>query len=214
MTPPPGPFSNPLAGLPQYANKSFQECFRPPKMLRSLCRFQRRPSTSPPAVTKRFRRFTTGISTIEHQLEVSGWRAWLTSAPTPAISSSETDLNPAVYIPGSALSTDARRLFHNYSDILLNDQSGNANYNSLQLTLQKRFAHGVSVLANYTYQKSIDDSAARRRKRCVGGRRRQQLSSAVLPQWRPATRLWPLGVRSRARLRPLLCLGHTQPRPR
>src|SRR5262249_11334477 len=67
------------------------------------------------------------------------------------------DLNPAVYIPGSKLSTDQRRIFQPFSDILQTDASGNSHYNSLQLSLQKRFSHGVSVLANYTYQKSIDN---------------------------------------------------------
>src|SRR6185295_6895412 len=70
-----------------------------------------------------------------------------------------TELNPSAYIPGSKLSTDARRLFQPYSSIPLSDQSGNSNYNSLQLTAQKRLSHGFSVLANYTYQKSLDNVA-------------------------------------------------------
>ncbi len=69
----------------------------------------------------------------------------------------KTDLNPATYIPGSNLSVDKRRIFQNYSDVFLNDESGNANFNSMQVTLQKRFARGMSLLANYTFEKSIDN---------------------------------------------------------
>jgi Carboxypeptidase regulatory-like domain/TonB dependent receptor-like, beta-barrel len=33
----------------------------------------------------------------------------------------------------------------------------NANYHSLQMTAQKRMNHGLTILANYTYSKSLDD---------------------------------------------------------
>lgn len=33
----------------------------------------------------------------------------------------------------------------------------NANYNSLQMSAQKRMSHGLTILANYTYSKSLDD---------------------------------------------------------
>jgi hypothetical protein len=33
----------------------------------------------------------------------------------------------------------------------------NSNYHSLQVTMEKRFSHGYSILANYTWSKSIDD---------------------------------------------------------
>lgn len=34
---------------------------------------------------------------------------------------------------------------------------GNANYNSLQLTIQQRLAYGLTFMLNYTYSKTIDD---------------------------------------------------------
>lgn len=34
---------------------------------------------------------------------------------------------------------------------------GNANYNSLQLTIQQRLAYGITFMLNYTYSKTIDD---------------------------------------------------------
>ncbi len=33
----------------------------------------------------------------------------------------------------------------------------NANYNSLQTSLEKRMSHGLTILANYTWSKSLDD---------------------------------------------------------
>jgi hypothetical protein len=66
-------------------------------------------------------------------------------------------LNPAVYIPGSTLSTDARRPFQPYTSIIQGSGSGNSFYNSLQLGIEKRLSHGFTVLANYTWSKSIDN---------------------------------------------------------
>ncbi len=88
--------------------------------------------------------------------------------------------NPTVYVPGfdssgQPLSTsgnaDQRRL---YSGCTLNDppskciysSSGliagiaNSSYNSLQTSLKKRFSHGISFLASYTFSKSIDDASS------------------------------------------------------
>ncbi|MCU1258541.1 MAG: TonB-dependent receptor, plug [Bryobacterales bacterium] len=67
-----------------------------------------------------------------------------------------TELNPSVYIPGSKLSTDARRAFQPYGSISQASQDINSGYNSLQLTLQKRYSHGLTILGNYTWSKSID----------------------------------------------------------
>jgi hypothetical protein len=66
-------------------------------------------------------------------------------------------INPAVYIPGSTLSTDARRPFQPYTSIVQGTASGNALYNSLQLSLEKRLSKGFTILANYTWSKSIDN---------------------------------------------------------
>jgi hypothetical protein len=66
-------------------------------------------------------------------------------------------LNPAAYIPGSTLSTDARRPFQPYTSIVQASGSGNSRYNSLQLSLEKRLSHGFTILANYTWSRSIDN---------------------------------------------------------
>ena len=67
-----------------------------------------------------------------------------------------TELNPAVYTPGSKLSTDARRAFQPYGSISQASQDVNSGYNSAQITAQKRYSHGLTILANYTWSKSID----------------------------------------------------------
>jgi hypothetical protein len=65
--------------------------------------------------------------------------------------------NPAVYIPGSKLSTDQRRNFQPFGLIGFFEQDVNSSYNALQLSLEKRLSRGLTILANYTFAKSLDD---------------------------------------------------------
>lgn len=87
------------------------------------------------------------------------------------------DQNPAVYYPTStantvcSLSTDRRRIYNNpsrvcnnavlpstpFSNVYQISQSGNSWYHSGQFTLSKPLAHGVTILANYTWSKSNDN---------------------------------------------------------
>jgi hypothetical protein len=82
----------------------------------------------------------------------------------------DQDLNPAQYIPGDtafdSLSTDKRRVYQGFSDIFMNSNSGNSNYNALQVSLEKRPGPGlpaafrnVTLLANYTYSKAMQELA-------------------------------------------------------
>ena len=66
------------------------------------------------------------------------------------------ELSPAVY-SGSLANPSGRRLFPQYGSIALGSQDANSNYSSLQLTAQKQFSKGFTVLANYTWAKSLDD---------------------------------------------------------
>jgi hypothetical protein len=68
-----------------------------------------------------------------------------------------TELNPSVYIPGSSLGADARRALQPFGNIAQVSQDVNSSFQSLQLTAQRRLVGGLSVLANYTWSKSIDD---------------------------------------------------------
>lgn len=69
-------------------------------------------------------------------------------------------LNPAIFgAPGA--SVDARRsLFPVFSSITNQSSQGNSIYHSMQLTLNRRFSSGLTVLGNYTWSKLLDDASA------------------------------------------------------
>jgi len=60
------------------------------------------------------------------------------------------ELSPNVYPTG-------KHLYPQYSDIAMVMNDINANYHSMQLTAQKRFSKGFTILANYTWAKATDD---------------------------------------------------------
>jgi hypothetical protein len=80
------------------------------------------------------------------------------------------EANPTVYIPGQSTTdnVDQRRI---HSGCGLNDPESacefastglisgiaNSSYNALETSLRKRFSHGLSFLASYTYSHAIDD---------------------------------------------------------
>jgi hypothetical protein len=74
--------------------------------------------------------------------------------------------NPAIYIPGTGpngqpLSTEAniqqRRINPNFGSVGLLYDNYYANYNALQLNLEKRLSYGLSFTANYTWSKMLDN---------------------------------------------------------
>lgn len=71
------------------------------------------------------------------------------------------EANAAVYAPGATTATtNARRpLAPFFGSIAVTESTGESRYDSLQLTLDKRFSKGLSILANYTFSKSIDNSS-------------------------------------------------------
>ena len=79
------------------------------------------------------------------------------------------EANPAVYIPGESTqdNADQRRLYSGctvtgstpctYSSVGEIAGIADSSYNALQVSLRKRFAHGLSMLASYTLSKTLDD---------------------------------------------------------
>jgi hypothetical protein len=70
--------------------------------------------------------------------------------------------NPGIYIPGRStlLNVDSRRpLAPDWASIGIREGIGNSNFNSLQVTLDKRFSRGFTVQANYTWARSIDSGS-------------------------------------------------------
>jgi hypothetical protein len=100
----------------------------------------------------------------------------------------DMELNPASYIPGSSLSTDNRRPFQGYSGIQQGVETANSSYHALQLSLEKRFTHGLTILANYTFSKSLDNLSLNRNVASFG------LSSySVLPYYFPDAKQFDRG---------------------
>ncbi|MBM3783850.1 MAG: carboxypeptidase regulatory-like domain-containing protein [Acidobacteria bacterium] len=66
-------------------------------------------------------------------------------------------INPGVF--GRPGNLQQRRIFPEFAGIGLSTADGNATYNSLQLTANKRMTRGLTVLASYTWAKAIDNLA-------------------------------------------------------
>jgi hypothetical protein len=71
----------------------------------------------------------------------------------------ELQINPAIYIPGQSTeaNTQKRRVYPSFGQINLYDSEINSSYHAVQLTVEKRFSRGLSLLANYTYSRMLDD---------------------------------------------------------
>lgn len=153
LTDPKGPFSDPYSGI----TNPFPAPFPPPKDIAFPLPLL--VVTYDPANNARYQ---TPVAynynlTVERQF-AGDWMFRLGYVGSHASHLLETiELSPAVYIPGSKLSTDQRRFYPQYGSIAQSAQDINSSYNSLQATLQKRFSRGLTILANYTWSKSIDD---------------------------------------------------------
>ena len=167
---PGGPFSNPYCtgcavGPTPIPSPSL--CRSRPR--RSSPTPSRSRSTIPPA-TSRCRSPTTSTSSSSSS-SPPVWRCGsLMSAPVSRHQLVNLELNPAVN-NGSASTNRAASTTRlpssvpaqppgcaaNYSQIVEASMIGNAHFNSLQATLEKRMPHGLSLLFNYTWSKSYDD---------------------------------------------------------
>jgi len=70
------------------------------------------------------------------------------------------DINaPLADAKATTATTDTRRpMYPNFGLVTLVEGVGNSNYNALQLTAERRFAQGFSILSNYTFSKAIDNN--------------------------------------------------------
>lgn len=71
------------------------------------------------------------------------------------------ELNPATYAPGATTATTNQRrpLYPLFGSITSIESTGRSSYHSLQIGIDKRMSRGLSVLANYTLSRSLDDSS-------------------------------------------------------
>jgi len=68
--------------------------------------------------------------------------------------------NPAVFAPGATVGNEnARRLYPGLGSVALADSYEYAIFNSLQLNITRRVAHGLTLLSNVTFSKTIDNSS-------------------------------------------------------
>jgi hypothetical protein len=80
---------------------------------------------------------------------------------TGDVEEGKQELNPAVYIPGQSTeaNTQQRRVNPAFSNVDVVTPSVNSNYNGIQVGVRKQMSHGLSLDANVTWSKSLDDFA-------------------------------------------------------
>ena len=158
-----GPLSNPLVNFPSFT-AGFPQVFT----LKQVP-----PGVQFPAVVSGFglqpgKKWVTPVTynwnlTVERQLrsDMVGHISYVGLRGTHL--RQDVDLNPAVYIPGSAAGTNARRPFQPFGDILQNQNTGASSYHALQADIEKRPSPGspgvlknITLLANYTYSKAME----------------------------------------------------------
>ncbi|MEO8594071.1 MAG: carboxypeptidase regulatory-like domain-containing protein [Candidatus Solibacter sp.] len=150
LTSPQGPFSNPYLGIVD----PFPAPLPPPKN-----------TPFPPPVLVYSWSPNDRLSPIEYSMNFGVERQlagnWLVRSSYVSTHMNHLNvnqqLNPGVYIPGSSAATDARRAYQGFSGIILASSSGNSWYHSVQSTITKRLSHGLTVLANYTFSKALDN---------------------------------------------------------
>jgi hypothetical protein len=151
LTQPAGPFSNPYLGIPN----PFPTSIYPAS------------NVVFPSPTKVYTPDPSGTYKVP---VIYDWNLTFEQQITPSLSSRVAyvgshashllvglELNPSVYIPGSSLSTNARRLFQGYTNISEAHMEGDEAYHSLQASLQERMGRKLTVTASYTYSKALDN---------------------------------------------------------
>lgn len=70
---------------------------------------------------------------------------------------SSYQLNPAIFVAGKSTiaNTQQRRIFPEFGEIEIEATEFNSNYNSLQISYNRRFTGGLAFLTSYTWQKIL-----------------------------------------------------------
>jgi hypothetical protein len=102
--------------------------------------------------------------TVERQL-AANWLARISYMGSQARDLlANEEINPATYIPGSSTlgNINQRRPYYpiGFTSITEFQSNGLSNYNALATSLEKRMSKGFSLLASYTWSKSLDTSSA------------------------------------------------------
>ena len=98
--------------------------------------------------------------TIERQLrkDMGVSLSYIGNRMVKGLSSSEG--NPGLYLPGAtAANVDSRRPYAGLGSLQYVLPFQNSNYHALQAALKKQTAHGLTMIANYTYSKCMDNNS-------------------------------------------------------
>jgi hypothetical protein len=84
-----------------------------------------------------------------------------TGQPFPGNIIPATMFNPAVFRPGATVANEnSRRLYPGLAAVELASSYVYEEFNSLQINATKRFSKGVTLLSNFTWGKTIDDTSS------------------------------------------------------
>jgi hypothetical protein len=145
VTEPVGPFSDPYRGRDDFDKISLAGVGR-----------RDAPFPYPVSVNSYDDRFNTPLThnynlTLEREV-MQGWMARVAYVGSKQTGGQNTiSLNPAIYVPGATTATtDARRALQPYSALSMYVQQRWSRYNSMQLTLNRRYSRGLTINTNYT----------------------------------------------------------------
>jgi outer membrane receptor protein involved in Fe transport len=151
-------FSDPYAGKPN------PYPYRPPQTAQELANYQ---FLRPVRVTSYPEDFSSGYAqqwNVNIQRELMGdlvVTAAYVGTRGHDLPTTRGNINPAVFGPGATLANrQQRRIYPEFENISSFDPIGRSEYHGLELTANKRFSRGYSILANYTFSKAKDNASS------------------------------------------------------
>jgi outer membrane receptor protein involved in Fe transport len=146
-----------------YAGKENPFPYRPPQTPQELAAYQ---YLRPVRVTSYPADFSSGYAqqwNLSIQRELAG--SVIVSAAYIGTKADDLpttrQINPSVFKPGATLANrQQNRLYPEYESISSFDPIGRSRYNGMELTVNKRFSRGYSILASYTLSKAKDNTSS------------------------------------------------------